>query len=454
MSSNAISITCIILLILMSLVVAHYILDYLANWRHVMPSARTDKRQNVVLISIETLRPDHMSIYGYYRNTTPNIDSFFRDKTVFENAVSSAPCTMPSVARFLSGRFGYDEGVGLAQFMKEGGYNTVAVVSQHHFMGEDKVKHEYGRGFMLFDIQGMEETDLYNFTNRTADVITQNAIKWLEDNREDSFFMWLHYYDPHDPYYPPEGFRDYVDGRLSRVEGFTRERLEKAEYDALSDDYWGRMGDIFSSEEVDYYNALYDGEVRYTDFQIGRFLEYLESHDLTDNTIVVLTSDHGEHLGEGNKWNHCQNLDEYEIWVPLMFSVGGGKLGDIGHSSKVVSTLDIAPTILKLLGIDYEQGVFDGENILDTWENRSVFAEWKKEKIVRIGDYKMHHNGKAIVGLYNITSDRWEKENLISEESDSKKLLEEEMSHFMSDIMKDTGDKTKILEELHEIGYI
>ena len=149
---------------------------------------------HVVLISIDTLRADHVGLYGYARETTPNIDRFFRTGTVFENAMSSAPCTIPSVRQFLSGAFDLrPDRKTLPELLHDHGYTTAAIVSQHQFYRQPV--DAYRRGFEHFDIQARDEVDHHGWTARRTKEVSDRAIEWLKENgQRKRFFLWLHYF--------------------------------------------------------------------------------------------------------------------------------------------------------------------------------------------------------------------------------------------------------------------
>jgi len=349
--------------------------------------------RNVLLISVDTLRWDHLGLHGYSRATTPQIDAFFEDKTIFENAQSPAPCTLPALAQLMHGSYlPTPDRLSLAETLRSRGFATAAFVSQHqlrpewHRGGASAVlASATAAGFELFDVQGPEEVDGHGMSARTAREVSERALAWLAKAPE-PFFLWLHYFDPHDPYEPPADFRDFDRGNSSPRSGDRRRDLMR---ERRPDQPWFEAGHVFDAEDVGHLVNLYDGEIRFTDAQIGRVLDALTARGLVDSTLVVFVSDHGEWLGEGGRWDHCLTLHEVELRVPFLWSVGGGRLAGQARVSAPVSTLDLAPSVLALLDIEHHPLAFDGANLADPPEERLLFADWRGATAVRRGNWKL-----------------------------------------------------------------
>jgi hypothetical protein len=184
---------------------------------------------NVVLITVDTLRRDHVGSYGYGRNTTPHVDEFFRNGTTFLNATSPSPCTVPAVLQLLTGVRDFDDRrPRLAETLRDAGFATTAIVSQHHFRTAARPRPAYTRGFDEFDIQEAHERDHHRMTSRDAAEVSDRATAWLNGRTSDApFFLWLHYFDPHDPYESPEDFRVFPSPAPS-LDGDRRTHLLKA----------------------------------------------------------------------------------------------------------------------------------------------------------------------------------------------------------------------------------
>lgn len=412
---------------------------------------------NIVFISIDATRPDHFGIYGYEKNITPNIDEFFRDKTVFTNAISSAPCTTPSVENFLAGKFNISRGSSFPEVLQRAGYETGAFVSQHTFIGGGGPMTKYSRGFDVFDFQNMSDRDVFGFTKRDAEDVIDHAIRWMDVEKGGKFFTWIHLYDPHDPYAPPERFRGANDDAFVNPDGYTRTRLMDYRNSHFPPEKrgrkdWRKLGGMFTEYEVETYRRLYDGEISYVDEQFARVASFLYENDLLDDTIVVVSADHGENLGEHKRWDHCQDAIEREIHVPLLFSVGGEKLGDFGKSSIAASTLDIGPTVLALTGVFYDAEDFDGKSLLDADENRKVFTIWGNQKVIKKGKWKLYyHNKSRETMLYNIEDDYWGEKDVGDKYPEIRDELMKELIAFTEG--REDREYEDRLQRLQNLGY-
>src|SRR5262245_40168861 len=182
--------------------------------------------RHALLITVDTLRADHVGGYGYARATTPELDAFFAGGTRFELALSSAPCTVPSIQQLLRGSFEAAEpGAAPISRLADRGFATAAIVSQHQFHKQLEL---YRRGFEHFDIQPRSQVDRHGMTARAAREVTDRALAWLAERpRGRPFFLWLHYFDPHDPYEPPPEHRGFDAGNRSPRSGDRRSDLKR-----------------------------------------------------------------------------------------------------------------------------------------------------------------------------------------------------------------------------------
>jgi arylsulfatase A-like enzyme len=312
--------------------------------------ARSGNGLSVLLITIDTLRADHLGVYGYKRPTSPHIDALARRGTVFDRAFTFWPKTRGSFVMMMTGRRPSQNGYSkthpvlldfnptLAAVLKQAGYRTAAVLDNPNLASQ----HGYGRGFERYR-ETWEEPALATETDR-AHVITEDGIAHLRAAREDQpFFLWLHYVNPHAPYTPPAPFdRAFTDGatagpRLAPVSGF-HGGVKKE---------WAVPG-----KTLGYYVSQYDGEIASVDAEVGRVLAALDATPVAGKTVVVLTSDHGESLGEHDYYfDHGEDLFEPSLAVPLMAAVPGGKAGV--RSRVFASTLDVVPTLLDAVKVSY-----------------------------------------------------------------------------------------------------
>jgi arylsulfatase A-like enzyme len=317
------------------------------------PSARpvtAGNRLNVLLITVDTLRADHLGVYGYRRPTSPNLDAFARRAVVFEQAYTYWPKTRGSFVALLTGRIAQQTGYGkthpvllefnptLASVLADAGYETAAVVDNPNVAASLG----YSKGFARYR-ETWEETDLESEVAR-ARAITADAVRTLGAAKPDrSFLLWLHYVNPHAPYKPPPPYDTrFLDGaarsgkELRAVDGF-HGGVSKA---------WAKAG-----RTLGWYVAQYDGEVAFTDAEVGRVLDALEASAVRDRTLVVVTSDHGESLGEHDYYfDHGENLFDPCLRIPLL--VAGPGLA-AGRTDVLATTLDIVPTVLDALKVSY-----------------------------------------------------------------------------------------------------
>jgi arylsulfatase A-like enzyme/Tfp pilus assembly protein PilF len=271
--------------------------------------------RNVLLISIDTLRADRLGSYGFPRPTTPHIDALAREGVLFRSAYSPVPVTLPAHGSMLTGtlppahgvrdnlhRRLPDTSVTLAEILKPRGFRTAAVVSS--FVLDRRFN--LGQGFDSYDDRFQAVHKIGALSERKGDETTRLAIQWLTAQGSDPFFLFLHYYDPHDGYEPPEPF-------ASR---------------------WA--------------DDPYSGEVAFADHCVGQVVDELKKRGLYDSTLIVLTGDHGEMLGEHGELNHGFFVYESALKVPLIFRVPPGARAR--QVDQPVSLIDIVPTIAALVG--------------------------------------------------------------------------------------------------------
>jgi len=314
--------------------------------------AASGNRHNVLLVTIDTLRADHLGAYGYQRRTSPRIDALARAGTVFESAYTAWPKTRGSMVIMLTGRNpsrnGYskthpvllDLNPTLASVLKEAGYATAAIVDNPNVAAQNG----YAKGFDRYR-ETWEEKSLATEADRMR-AITDGGIAFLRGADSDRpFFLWLHYVNPHAPYTPPPPFDTrFLDAaasagpRLGLVPGFHGGIPKR----------WAVRG----QDHLGYYVAQYDGEVAAVDEEVGRLVDALQGSAAGKDTVVILTSDHGESLGEHDYYfDHGEDLFEPSLAVPLLAVVPGGKAGV--RSRVFASTLDVVPTILDAVKVSY-----------------------------------------------------------------------------------------------------
>jgi arylsulfatase A-like enzyme len=315
-------------------------------------AVRTGSGWNVLLITIDTLRADHLGAYGYPRDTSPRIDGLARRGAVFERAYTYWPKTRGSMVMMFTGRMparnGYSKShpvlLGfnptIAGVLKQAGYRTSAAVDNPNVAAQ----HGYAGGFDAYR-ETWEESALPTEMDR-ARAISESALRFLVGSPADRpFFLWLHYVNPHAPYAPPAPFDTaFLDASVAAgpplpvVPGF---------HGGIPRE-WAVEG----QDRLGYYVAQYDGEIAAVDREVGRVLDALTASAAGARTLVVLSSDHGESLGEHDYYfDHGENLFDPSLRVPLIVAAPGAPGGV--RSAALASTLDIFPTILDGAKVSY-----------------------------------------------------------------------------------------------------
>jgi arylsulfatase len=410
-----------------------------------------DGPPSVVLVSIDTLRADHVGIYGYERDTTPHIDHFFDAGTVFESATSPAPCTLPAVRQFLQGGFDRrDERTNLAQLLRAHGYATAAVVSQYQFHRRPE---DYSRGFDHFDIQERDEIDQHVLSTRSAREVADRAIAWLDTEVQGApFFLWLHFFDPHDPYEPPAEYRVFGGARESGRNGDPRADMKAWSDAGGAGTHLNMPRGLFDGADWAHFTALYDGEIRFVDAQLGRVFEQLRERGLVDHSIVALVADHGEWLGEGNRWNHCLTVRDPEVHVPFLMRVEGEPLGERSRVSDAVSTLDLLPTVAGLVASPLPDADYHGLDLRSAPADRVVASMWSDAVAVRDRDWKLLFERGKPSRLYFTARDRDERWNRLADRGDVAQQLNARAAPFLE--LRESINTEKIEKALRRIGYI
>jgi len=307
---------------------------------------------SVVLVTIDTLRPDHLSYAGYSRATSPHLDALAARGLVFERARSHAPVTAPSHASILTGRLPawhlvltngdiLNDGVDtLAELLAAAGFRTAAFVSNF------TITHlvNFQQGFEHYD-DALPQSELNRpQPERIAEDTVDAALAWLADHRRERFFCWIHLQDPHGPYAPPAPYGEAFAAEARALPATVLPLLENQSGHGGIPRYQALDGE----RNANVYIADYDGEIRYMDAQLGRVFDALREWKL--EPVLVVTADHGEALGEhGYYFAHGHGLTEDQIRVPLILSGPGIPAGS--RSGAPVQHIDIVPTILARVGV-------------------------------------------------------------------------------------------------------
>jgi arylsulfatase A-like enzyme len=359
-----------------------------------------------VLISLDTVRPDHLGCYGYGRNTSPNLDAFARQGVRFSQARCQMPYTLPShMALFTSMLPSHNtvdhyeallpkEVPTLAELLQAHGYKTAALVND----GQMTSRWGFHRGFGLW--REFQESQ----PEGDCEHLTAAALAWLESRPAEPFFLFLHYYDPHSPYDPPAPYREAFGSSLTG-----------AEADRVCWHVRRPENPLTNRDLFDQAIGSYDGEIAWLDHELGKLFEHL-----ADNTLVVVFSDHGEAFKEHGWWMHSATLYEEEVRSALVLRHKG--LVPEGRAvDEPVMLLDVAPTILNLCGIQSPTH-FEGTDLSPLWQeggrlpDRFMLSELKTQldsrvlRMAQLGEWKLIYsllNGKR--ELYRLPDEQTDR---------------------------------------------
>nr|WP_310732960.1 sulfatase [Halostella salina] len=340
-------------------------------------NSMSERWENVILLSADALRADHLSCYGYHRETSPALDEFAAESIRFTNAYSASSHTREAVPALLTGAYPdvatdakyHLAADTIASTLSDEGFATAG------FHSNPFVSRAYGfdRGFDHFDddlhlgqhkLIALAQRALDKVRNRhyaRAMEINERSLSWIDSlESRQSFFVWNHYMDTHGPYEPPAEYATlYADKELSG-------RDAQSLYQRAIDD-----PESITEAERQLLIDLYDAEIRYNDEQIGKFLNALRKRELLEESLVIVTADHGDAFGEHGYYEHPRYLHDEITHVPLFVRPPGGATGTVDSP---VSTLDVGTTIERAIGNE------DGVSLLeDVAEDRRVFSQARGE---------------------------------------------------------------------------
>jgi len=340
--------------------------------------SKTSVRPNVILISIDTLRQDHVGVYGYERRTTPVLDEIASEGVVFRNSYSTAPWTLPSHMSMFTGlppsvhkvdtdnRILGEDIQLFTEVLSSNGYSTGGFFSALYL----KPVYGFSRGF----------DDYIDQIKKHADEITDKGINWIETNKNSKFFVFLHYFDVHWPYRPPLDIAQNFGVDISKKRWF---KFGKLSYLRNFSDPNVKMSREVKKKVIN----LYDGEISRVDKSIGRLIEYLKREKIYDNTIIIITSDHGEEFKEHDSFGHFHQLHSELINVPLIIRFPE-KFTTNSFINSPVSSIDIATTILHSTSIkvpsqfeEYGKNLFEltgTKGNVNEFDDRVILSETKK----------------------------------------------------------------------------
>ena len=424
-------------------------------------ATREEQRPNIILISIDALRADHLSIYGYPYQTSPHIDEFAKKSTVFESAYSLIPKTSASFASLMTGLHPFshrtqpnqdslnEKFITLAEALKLRDYSTAAIVDNSNLSPKYKFNQGFDRYITVWeDREKREESTPY---------ITQKVLEFLSDPPGKPFFLWAHYIEPHFPYVPPSRFIE--DRPEGRVLGVIPQAIIVSNSSSAVD---------LQSKEG-YYLALYDGAIKYVDSEFRKIISLVTEKGCERNSIIILTADHGEELGEHNLfYDHGPLAFNSSLRVPLIVFLPGEKGRRIKYP---VSLMDIYPTILEKAGLVPPYPI----------QGKNLFIEKGREDLYLLappGSRALISSPYHLINvlppfvdelglenyyLFDIYKDPQENNNLAKSKSQTLRILQQRLLEFFANptySKRDAEKKSeeplskKELERLRALGYI
>lgn len=462
-----------------------------------LKSEKQTKKPNLILISIDTLRADHMGIYGYKKNTTPNIDKWAKESGfIFTNAYTTTPITYPSFATFMTGvspfnsqiynhgtvhedengvlhkysGFGNpeisDNSKTLAEILKSNGYSTSAFILNSVLRNKGT---GMGRGFDSYNVAGNN----YSVVGPNYQGIILDTQEWIE-NQKNPFFLWIHFLDPHSEYTPREEFQC----------KFNKEHCKEIAKNGVKF-YGDQVIELdgchlkpLPQKIVSLQETLYDGEIAQTDELVGRLIKFIKEKELDKNTIIVLYADHGEGFDHNYYFTHSEVLYESAVKVP--FIISHPKLNGKGKNlPQIISNVSMSSTILSLIGIQNNSDKFSSlllDDLSKIEEEPIYFVNQSATKFaIRKGKYKFIYTSNPIGSsclakekdeLYDLEKDPQELRNIAHIElrirDELKGNLLDHIDSFLYQKTKNeqlqfknnsTEDDQEVLKKIQELGY-
>ena len=407
-------------------------------------AAPAKQAPNVLLITIDTLRADHLGCYGYQQIRTPNIDRLAVEGVRFERAYSPVPITLPAHAAIFTGSYPMRTGMHdfsgnrlpsdqptLASLLRGQGYATAGIVGSAVLDSRFGLNRGFDFHYDHFDFSRLDETNL-DAMERPGNVVVDQGLAWLSRERARRFFLWIHLYDPHYPYRPPPPYNE------------------------------------------QYQAQPYDGEIAFADAQVGRLLRFLKEKHLYDNTFVILAGDHGEGLGEHGEKTHGFFIYNSTLRVPLIFKLPAGQVVRNKVISHAVSLIDLLPTVLQVVGVPIPSAV-QGKGLLPlvlgqgSASSEGLYAEtylprihfnWSELRSILVGPF--HFIDAAKPELYDLSKDPRELRNLFSQQSAPANRLRSQLAQLVKKYSPVSGrgeaESTSLdpvlMERLKSLGYV
>ena len=408
-----------------------------SDTRTAKASASSLRPLNLVVVTIDTLRPDHLRCYGYGKIETPSIDSIAKSGVLFENAVTQTPLTPPSHASIFTGLYPTRHHVrDTGGFILQPSSRTLATILQQHgwdtaaFVSSAVLKKLFGfnQGFAIYDDQMPKPGNSRDFLpdpERSAAATVDRALGWLEAQSGKPYFLWVHVYDPHMPYQPPSPYKE------------------------------------------KYKDRPYDGEIAYADHELGRLFDAVHKKSPADKTLIAVLSDHGESLGEHGEYSHGVFL--YDATLRIAFILSGPGVPAGMRVQPQARTIDFLPTVLELLGGKAPAEV-QGTSLAPFFVGREAltavsYAEtlypkinmgWAELRGVRTNHWKYIRAPKP--ELYDLSLDPAETTNLIQGHANEVQKFEAQLKEAVggdgSEKVETTMVDQRTLDQLKSLGYL
>lgn len=417
-------------------------------------------RNNVILISIDTLRADHLGCYGYSKNTTPNIDSFRRDAVLFKETIAQAPSTTPSHASLFTSLIPSHHGAffSMKQPIRQGIPTMAEILRDHKYQtvsynGGAQVAAEFGfdRGFDIYSSNVGQSPD----SEKAFLAKVQAGIGWINRNPGNKFFLFLHTYEVHHPYTPK---REHL-GLFEK--DYSGELPASIPVDLLRRINEGELK--IDAADRDHIISAYDAEIYSVDESFGVLVNFLKQQNLYDDTIIIFTSDHGEEFGEhGMMGWHSHALYDEQLKVPLIVKFAGSRyVSEVIHQQ--VRSIDVLPTLLDALRIPIP-GHCEGVSLLQWLRNSTA------EELIAISEQDRPGKNRPISvrtkrhklygdRLFDLTADPSEQVNAAERNLEVCKRLRRELVNVLdmrlgSEEDSDVGLDQDTLKLLESLGYL
>jgi len=484
---------------------------------------------NIILITMDTVRADHLSCYGYQRLTTPNLDRLSKEAILYRNAYAASSWTLSSHASIFTGMYPSKHGahfksdfnrttelsiedhstpalpvlskitqsicklsnknITLTELLSQNGYQTVGIIggpfcssSYGIAQGFDYYNENffsYNKNISYYFLYQVIEVfyplkDIiikYGYSNikRIASHLNQFAFGWLEENSSKPFFLFINYFDAHRPYIPPPPYDEYFSKTSPDIILKYATKLDKnyinAEDKFVSNIISGTQK--LNPEEREFLVSRYDGGIRYLDYHLGLLIERLKAINSYDNTLIIVTADHGEAFGEHNLLDHCRTLYDELVRVPLIIKYPSN-YKQAGVIEKRVSLVDLFPTILSMLDLPIPANI-DGQPLPKS--QHFIIAEWNMRgfdskkyrrdlKAIYKGKEKYIWASNSLHELYNLEKDPGETTNLIEKFPQKAQDMERDLKQWLSSFEPPPSSDSKVklneedIEKLRALGYV